>query len=114
MKEITKIGENVYHVISEPGDMTRYEYIVYRDGPDEFTFAPARSVFNFPQRLSYQVAKCIHSDRDKVSKEEMKILSKIADMFKCNPNAVLECTRTVKELWEGKVYRKAIQTYGGY
>lgn len=43
-KEIKQIGTNAYHVISEPGDATRYDYFVIQYY-DEFMFAPRENSF---------------------------------------------------------------------
>ena len=33
-KIITQINDNIFHIVSEPGDMTRYNYFVYVDFDD--------------------------------------------------------------------------------
>ena len=91
MKEIEET--TVYHIISEPGDATRYDYLVYRDGPDEFTFAPCRSRFRYPQWLNYWDVHDMSDD---------EVTERTADMAKeldCNPYTLLECIRTIRELW---------------
>lgn len=75
----------VLHIISEPGDGTRYDYLVYRDGPAEFCFMPARSTFRFPQRLNYWKDK----DYD---------VNLLAVEHNCNPHTIIECIRVMKEL----------------
>lgn len=74
------------HIISEPGDGTRYDYIML-DIYDEYVFAPFRSTFRFPQRLNYWEIK---------NADEEKIIS-IADKENCNPYTVKECIRAIKE-----------------
>lgn len=88
MKEYTKIAEGLYHVVSEPGDATRYDYFVYRDY-DSFSFMPCKSTFSFPQSL------CIF---DVPQSEDVKDFVDIAKTFRCNPHTVLECVRTMREL----------------
>lgn len=39
-------------IISEPGDMTRYDYILINDY-DEYMIMPYKSGFRFPQRINY-------------------------------------------------------------
>ena len=88
MKETKEVGKNIYHVVSEPGDLTRYDYFVYRD-TDEFSFMPSGSTFRFPQRLNYYHV-------ENLSQEEIVILSNIEQ---CNPSTLMECIRTMKELF---------------
>lgn len=83
MKSITEVKGGVYHIVSEPGDATRYDYFVARDGPDEFVFMPYRSTFRFPQRINYY---------------ERENLAPIAEQANCNIHTVAECVRTIEEL----------------
>lgn len=48
-----KVPGEVYYVDSEPGDMTHYSYLVYRDGPDLFCITPRDNTFKYPQRLNW-------------------------------------------------------------
>ena len=84
------------HIVSEPGDMTRYDYIIYRDGPDEFTIAPARSTFRFPQRINYYSAKAI------VESDDYEKINKLAEEKGCNLFTLKEVCRTIIEVWEDK------------
>jgi len=94
MKIKTKIRENLYHILSEPGDMTRYSYIVLQSGND-YKFMPDESRFRFPQRLNYFKHKdLIHSDNF------LSLLSE-ADMNLCNPHTLKECIKTMIEIQEG-------------
>jgi hypothetical protein len=53
-KAIKNIYNNgLFYVESEPGDMTRYSYFVYRDGPDVFRFMPCKNDFPYPQTINY-------------------------------------------------------------
>jgi hypothetical protein len=90
MKEIK--GISCIHVISEPGDMTRYDYIIYRDGQDNFCIMPATSTFRFPQRINYWDAQSILESADR--------LHAMADKFDCNRFTLKEVCRTIVELWE--------------
>lgn len=74
------------HIISEPGDGTRYDYLVFRDGPDEFCFMPARSTFRFPQRLNFYEACAGYP------------IHLLAVEHNCNPWTIVECIRIIKEL----------------
>lgn len=76
------------HIISEPGNGVHYNYLVFRDGPDEFCFMPARSTFRFPQRLNFY---------DVQSAEESAI-HLLSVEHNCNPWTIIECIRIMKEL----------------
>jgi hypothetical protein len=96
MKEVTHLADlfhgSIYHIVSEPGDLTRYEYFVYRDGPDEFCIMPTDSPIRYPQRLNFYE----HSELN----EEACIEE--AHKQNCNPWTLLECIRTIKEFHDGK------------
>ena len=95
MLKIDCIDEDlrVFHVVSEPGDMTRYDYIVAALGPDEFVFMPYENTFPYPQRLYYWEVKGIADD----------VLIEKAKSFGVNPWTLKECIRIIKkirsELW---------------
>jgi len=91
MKEIKTI--ECRHIISEPGDGTRYDYLLAHDGPDEFTIAPVRSTFNFPQRINYWDAKAFLEDEGDAIVER-------ANKINVNPWTLREVCRTITELWE--------------
>jgi len=82
------------HVVSEPGDLTRYDYIVFRDGPDEFTFMPARSTFKFPQRINKWDDAVTEEDEAK----RRDAIEKIAREYGCNPFTVIECISSIKHM----------------
>ena len=76
----------VIHVISEPGDATRYDYLVNVTG-DDYSFAPVGSVFRFPQCLNYwAVRDATFDDMIAIAKEQ-----------NCNPYTVKECIRFIIE-----------------
>ena len=83
------LKKEVYHIISEPGDLTRYDYIMTHDGPDEFIFAPMGNTFHYPQRLNYWDVKDVSSVEECIP---------IAEKEHCNPHTVLECIHAIKEL----------------
>jgi predicted transcriptional regulator len=96
MKEVERLTNlfhgPIYHVTSEPGDGTRYEYFAYRDGPDELCIMPANSPMRYPQRLNYY--EYLELDAKSITNE--------ANKQNCNPYTLLECIRTMKELHSGK------------
>lgn len=89
-KSIIQTG-SVFHIISEPGDATRYDYFVFRDG-DDFCFMPRKSTFRFPQRINYW----------DIVEETKEIIQDISKRENCNPFTVSECIRTAKSLFSGE------------
>jgi len=93
MIEMEKInGIWCTHVISEPGDGTRYDFIVGNDGPDRYCFMPHRSTFRFPQKINYYDVCNIEEINDTILE--------FAKNDNCNPHTVLECVRIIKKLRE--------------
>jgi hypothetical protein len=96
MKEVTKLADlfhgPVYHVVSEPGDATHYDYIAYRDGSDELCIMPGNSPIRYPQRLNYY--ECLELNEESTVEKAYKL--------NCNPYTLLECIRTMEELHNGK------------
>ena len=88
MKDIITMNVNLYHVISEPGDMTRYDYFVFKDY-DYYCFMPCKNTFRFPQRLNYWDIKDMRMEQD--NKEFMKL----AKIENCNPHTLKECIKTI-------------------
>lgn len=101
MKE--KTLQLITSVTSEPGDATHYEYLVYRDGPYSFTFAPTRSTFRFPQRIS---AWDIPTKIDLNNDESQMVIRDVAERERCNPYTVAECMRTMRELLKEDEYER--------
>jgi len=91
-RTITPIGNGVYFIFSEPGDATGYEYLIYRDGPDEFCFASRSNAFNYPQRINYWEVK---------DTPLTEAIDKLTKKYDCNPHTVIECFAAIKQLWEG-------------
>lgn len=99
MKQIDAITPRIFQVVSEPGDATRYEYLVFRDGPEEYTFCPTKSTFNYPQRLNKWLPYLKVSSKESIDK-----LLDLSSKFNCNPNTVLECLRTIEQIDEDYSY----------
>lgn len=90
MKTISDVTAK--HIISEPGDATRYDYIVAVAGPDEFVFAGYNNTFAYPTRINYWDVRTVTDVHDEV-------VTRLAEKYQCNPWTVMECIRTVKELY---------------
>lgn len=105
MNSQKEIWYNTFAIISEPGDATQYEYMVYRDGPDEFCFMPMATTFRFPQRLNYYSVKDLPTSRKELMDNndnpiDNEPVFKMANEENCNVNTLMECIRTVKLLHE--------------
>lgn len=75
------------HVISEPGDLTKYNYAYYQDF-DEYFFIPVHNSFRYPQHINYWSIKNITEVND--------IVIEIAKKNNCNPHTVMECIKTIQ------------------
>lgn len=93
-RDIFNIAVN--RIISEPGDMTRYDYIIVNLGNGEFSIAPYGSTFKFPQRLSYYDIQDIESVNDCIE----YIKNDIDNFVGVNPYTLFECVSCIKELME--------------
>jgi hypothetical protein len=76
------------HIISEPGDATRYDYIMIQNY-DEYMFMPYKNTFRYPQRLNWWDVKDIEIINETVET--------IAKENNCNSWTVMECIRSIKE-----------------
>lgn len=92
MKETKRITG--FRIISEPGDTTRYDYIVHRN-EDDFCITPYESTFTFPQKLNYFDIK----DITNVNEAERYITEDIKLLY-VNPYTLLEVVRTIKDMFE--------------
>ena len=89
MKEIIEYSGNIKHVVSEPGDATRYDYLVIQNY-DDFMFVPYNNTFRYPQKIN-------RFELDEVYELD------IAERENCNLFTVRECIRTIKELIGGEI-----------
>ena len=98
MKNIT--DEIIKRVVSEPGDFTRYDYLVYQLPLDntEFRIAPCNSSFPYPQRLDIFEAEVILNQEDPLEAAIAFIRNKPA-LANVNPHTLVECCKTIKDLY---------------
>jgi hypothetical protein len=82
---------NCHHVISEPGDMTRYDFYIVTYYNDSYFFS-MKNTFTYPQKIN-------HYDIMAMSREGHPFIIKLADKYKCNPNTVLACVNAVKKIF---------------
>lgn len=91
MKDVKEINSGLFCIISEPGDATRYHYIMYADYND-YSFMPIRNSFRYPQRLNWYDVKNLVSDVNGKFSQEM---FDIAEKENCNPYTLSECIRSI-------------------
>ena len=96
MKRYLEIeSDQIMHVISEPGDGTRYQYMVWYDGHYTFKVMGTDSDVTYPRALDYwEIKDAEHAPISSIQPVSMRI----ADDQKCNPYTVQECIRTALEL----------------
>lgn len=83
----------IFHVITEPGDATRYDFILVRIG-DEFTIAPCRSTFRFPQRFNKWDIRNVGED----TVGECNFVVNKAKEFGCNLHTVKVCINIIRSI----------------
>lgn len=91
------------HIISEPGDATRYDYYVIEpDTPyGAYLFASEKNSFVYPAHIYYpEVAR---AKADPIERDFSPEILQIAKQFSCNPCTVAECVRTIFEIERGPV-----------
>lgn len=104
MRKINETEKSV-HVVSEPGDCTRYDYIAVKPkGTRHYLFKAYGNTFNYPDLINlYDVpeilpdSESIHSEKQEI-KETIKDIMHLAEMNNCNFWTVIECMRTIKHL----------------
>ena len=84
--------DGIFLVDSQPGDATRYQFMIYCDGPDEYTIMPTRSTFKFPQRINWWDVKEITVDEAFEACKENRV----------NPHTLMEVVRIIKMIRRGK------------
>jgi hypothetical protein len=94
MKEIKEI--KCYHIVSEPGDGTRYDYLAIKE-KGCYRFFPMESTFKFPDYIPIHTA---------FNKDHYGIVVYLAEDRRCNPFTVKECLRTIKEFEEKEFVNK--------
>ena len=92
MKTVTI--KDVYLVESEPGDATRYEYLVFHNG-DDFVFSGVGSTFKFPSKIN------IYDFLEGKMEISESAAQAIAMKYDCNFYTVMECCRTALEIIRG-------------
>jgi len=100
MLKITQLlntSHDVFHVIHEPGNATRYDYVVLQLG-DTFAFAPANN-FEYPIKLNYHDVKNITD----IDNAKMHILGRTDISNNVNPHTLLQCINVIRKIIHHKV-----------
>lgn len=93
MKKICK--HECFHIISEPGDCTHYDYLFVNNQGD-YMFIPYNNSLKYPEKIeSFEVCEINNKNED-------RILS-MAKSKDCNPYTIKECLRTIEEYKKGKL-----------
>lgn len=90
MKEVSDFI--VKHIVSEPGDYTRYDYLVAQYG-DEYIIVPYKSTFRFPIRLLYWDIKYLNDVN--MCQDYIRCNDELANV---NPHTLFEVVNTIKQL----------------
>jgi len=98
MKEIIKF--EAIHIVSEPGDFTRYDYVIIEHF-DEYIIAPYVSTFAFPIRLLYLDIADITTLENCV-----EFIHNNNEFNNINPHTLLEVVTTIKEIHNLKFLKK--------
>lgn len=78
--KINNLFMPIYRITSEPGDMTRYDYIMMKNY-DDYLFVPYNNNFRYPQKLNIYAVKDINKQKlQKLTKDE-----------NCNIHTLKEC-----------------------
>lgn len=81
-----------YHVVSEPGDCTRYDFLVHLKG-DTVIVSAYNSPFKFPQELHvFDIANIT----------TIEIASQCCESFDkdLNPHTLLEVCKSIREIYD--------------
>lgn len=97
MKEVNKISDYIYQILSEPGDATRYEYLMMPDGDGRYYFMPSKPSFMYPQYIELEEMDEYIMVKQLSNIEGTDCIIKLAEKFNCNPYTVMECVRSMQE-----------------
>jgi len=90
-KKVFKKDLPVIHVVSEPGDCTKYNYFVIIDH-DDYHFVSVSNSFSYPQKINrWDVVPPVSPSFEDCCED-------LAKKYNCNPWTAKECMRTAYEL----------------
>jgi hypothetical protein len=85
-KNVTELSVQAVHVLSEPGDATRYDYLAFRY-EDRFVFVCYGGSIAYPTVVPMGVVEAIGYIRNfrEVSEAKEAEVVKLAEYYECNP-----------------------------
>lgn len=92
MREITY--RRVAHIESEPGDMTRYSYIILNKR-GHYIICPNNSEFPFPKYILQNEVNEINTLDDSISFLNKNRIKRFENV---NPHTLLECANGIREI----------------
>ena len=89
-QQINPMSIMVYHVISEPGDMTRYDYLIwFNEYMDSVHFMSNANAFSYPKPVRTIDIKQEWTEDNMIEQ---------AHKDECNPSTLKECYNRAKEI----------------
>ena len=97
-RKVEIIGD-VYRIVSEPGDRTHYDYLMFVED-NLFRFIPYQNTFPYPTKIYASDVlnidcKYIYDNPPTMASEDQ--IKNIAKEYGCNPWTVLECVSVIQE-----------------
>lgn len=86
MKVKKRVMKDITHIVSEPGDATRYDYVMVADA-STFHFCAMHSSVRYPHTIDYYEVRNANTSQ----------IIEIAEREACNAYTVAECTRSLIE-----------------
>ncbi len=80
--------EKIWHIVSEPGDMTRYDYYVIMNF-QEFSFVRRNNNFEYPKTINVELAKAYIQENNSCY---------LKGYGNCNSHTIKECCSAIIEL----------------
>lgn len=89
------LRSNTFRVISEPGDMTRYDFLVTPLSPSVYKIQAHKSTFAFPKIIDTNIIGTLET-----WEECNKFLERNTDSNydKVNPHTLLECLKSIRKI----------------
>ena len=96
--EYSLISKEVSRVIWEPGDCTRYEFLVIRDY-DDFLICPYKSTFKFPNKLNMYDIKNTVEKFPEISHHIQEMAEELYKSEDVNPHTTVQVARAIYKLY---------------
>lgn len=89
------LRSNTFRVISEPGDMTRYDFLITPLSPSVYKIQSHKSTFAFPELIDLGFIGKLETVEDCMSFLEH---TNDTNFDKVNPHTLLECIKSVRKI----------------